>query len=74
MSGDGGSIPFLSTRLKFDSMKKVIITIVLALIAIAAIAWACTYSFSGLAWFPGFFVAICCGIKILDVNGIGQER
>lgn len=54
-------------------MKKIVISILLAIVAIAAIAWACSYEFSGLAWFPGFFVAVFCGIKILDVNGIGQN-
>lgn len=55
------------------SMKKTVITIVLAVIAIAALVWACSFKFSGLAWFPGFFVSVFCGIKILDVNGIGQN-
>lgn len=54
-------------------MKKVILSIVLAIIAIAAIAWACSYRISGLAWFPGFFVAVFCGIGILDINQIGQD-
>lgn len=55
-------------------MRKIVISILLALAAIAAIVWACSFKFSGLAWFPGFFVAVFCGIKILDVNGIGQEE
>lgn len=56
-----------------SKMKKFFKSIILAVIAIAAIVWACSYGFSGLAWFPGFFVAVICGIKILDVNGVGQE-
>ena len=54
-------------------MKKVIITIILSIVAIAAIIWACSYSVSGLAWFPGFFVSVCCGIGIMDVNNVGKE-
>ena len=53
-------------------MKKTFITIILAIVAIAALVWACSFKFSGLAWFPGFVVAVFLGIKILDVNGIGQ--
>jgi len=55
-------------------MKKIFTTILLAIVAIAAIIWACSYSVSGLAWFPGFFVAVCCGIGIMDVNNIGKEE
>ena len=54
-------------------MKKIFTTILLAIVAIAAIIWACSYSVSGLAWFPGFFVAVCCGIGIMDVNNVGKE-
>lgn len=54
-------------------MEKVIITVILAIVAIAAIIWACSYSVSGLAWFPGFFVAVCCGIWIMDVNNVDKE-
>jgi hypothetical protein len=54
-------------------MKRVFTTIVLAIVAIAAIIWACTFKVSGLAWFPGFFVAVCCGIGIMDVNNVGKE-
>ena len=53
-------------------MKK-FLTVVLALIGIACIVWACSYKFSGLAWFPGFIIAVFCYIGILDVNKIGQE-
>ena len=55
-------------------MDKIVITVILAIVAIAAFVWACSYSVTGLAWFPGFFVAVLCGIKILDVNGIGQDE
>ena len=52
---------------------KAIKTIILAIVAIAAIIWACSFKVSGLAWFPGFFVAVCCGIGIMDVNNVGKE-
>ena len=55
-------------------MKKIVYTSILAIIAIAAIIWACSFKFSGLAWFPGFFVAVFAGIKILDVNKVGQNN
>ena len=54
-------------------MEKVIITIILAIVAIAALVWACSLKVSGLAWFPGFFVAVCCGIGIMDVNNVDKE-
>ena len=54
-------------------MEKLVTTVILAIVAIAAIIWACSYSVSGLAWFPGAFVAVCCGIWIMDVHGIGKE-
>ena len=69
-----GSSPTLPAKIKIlIDMKKVVITVILAAIAIAALVWACSFKISGLAWFPGFFVAVICGIKILDVNGVGQE-
>ena len=55
-------------------MKHPAITLFLAIVAIAAIVWACSYPFSGLAWFPGAIVAIFCGIKIMEVEEIGQEE
>ena len=55
-------------------MKRVFKTILLAIVAIAAIIWACSFKGSGLAWFPGFFVAVCCGIGIMDIHGIGKEN
>ena len=54
-------------------MKKTVKTILLAVVAIASLCWACSFKIDGLAWFPGFFVSVFCGIKILDVNGIGQN-
>lgn len=53
---------------------KAIKTILLAIVAIAAIIWACSFKVSGLAWFPGFIVAVFCGIGIMDVNNIGKEE
>lgn len=61
-------------KLILESMKKIFTTILLAIVAIAGIAWACSYSVSGLAWFPGAFVAVCCGIGIMDIHGVGQEE
>lgn len=55
-------------------MKNTVKTIVLAIIAIAAIVWACSYKMSGLAWFPGFIVAVFCGIKILEVHEIEEKK
>ena len=55
-------------------MKRIVYTSILAVIAIAAIIWACSFKFSGLAWFPGFMVAVFCGIKIFEVNEIWQEK
>ena len=55
-------------------MKKIFTTIILAIVAIAALVWACSFKVSGLAWFPGFFVALCCGIGIMDIHGIGKEN
>ena len=53
---------------------KAIKTILLAVVAVAALAWALSYPLSGLAWLPGFMVAVFCGIKLMDVNGIGKEN
>ena len=55
-------------------MKKFFKSLILAVIGIAAIVWALSYDISGLAWFPGFCVAVFCGIKNMDVNGIGQNK
>ena len=55
-------------------MKKIFTTIILAIAAIAALVYACSFKVSGLAWFPGFFAAVCCGIGILDANNIGKEE
>ena len=55
-------------------MKRVFTTIILAIAAIAALVWACSFRLSGLAWFPGFFVAVCCGIGIMDVNNVGNKQ
>ena len=55
-------------------MKKFFKSLILAVIGIAALVWALSYGISGLAWFPGFCVSVFCGIKIMDVNGIGQNK
>lgn len=49
-------------------MKKTTATIVLAIIAVAALVWAASFDSNGLAWFPGFFVSVFCGIKILELH------
>lgn len=55
-------------------MKKSISVIVLAFVSIAAIVWACSCGFSGLAWFPGFFVAVMCGVKILGICDANSHK
>lgn len=55
-------------------MKRVFKTILLAIVAIAAIIWALSFKVSGLAWFPGCFLAVFCGIGIMDINNIGKEE
>jgi len=54
-------------------MKKIVITVILAAIAVAALVWACSYKLSGLAWFPGFLVAVFCVIKIFEINQVWQN-
>lgn len=54
-------------------MKKIVISIILSIVAIAAIVWACSFRISGLAWFPGFIVAVCCAIKVYDINKKEQK-
>ena len=49
-------------------MERIVKTIVLAIIATFSLVWGCSYGFSGLAWFPGFMVAVTAGIKIYDLN------
>lgn len=69
-----GSSPTLPAKIKIlIDMKKVVITVILAAIAIAALVWACSFKISGLAWFPGFFVAVFCLVKILEVHKVGQN-
>ena len=48
-------------------------SIIFGLIGLVALGWGISYGVSGLAWFPGFFVAVFCFIKILDVNNVGKE-
>lgn len=55
-------------------MKQSIIkSIILGIIGLVALGWGISYGVSGLAWFPGFFVAVVCFIKILDMNNVGKE-
>ena len=55
-------------------MKKSIITIILALVVIAALVWACSLKTNGIAWFGGFFIAVVCGIKLYEVHDIDEMR
>ena len=54
-------------------MSRKVKTIILGILGLAALVWGLSYGMSGLAWFPGFFVAILFFIKILDVNNVGKE-
>lgn len=48
-------------------------SIILGLCGLASLVFGCwRYGIHGLAWLPGFIVAVFCFIKILDVNKIGQ--
>lgn len=49
-------------------------TIFLGAIAILSLVWALSYSLSGLAWFPGFIIAVFCAIGIMDVNNVGKKE
>lgn len=53
--------------------RNIIKSIILGLVGFGALIWGISYGVSGLAWFPGFFVAVFCFIKILDVNNVGKE-
>lgn len=55
-------------------MKKLVTTIILSIVAIAAIVWACSYKISGLAWFPGFLVAVSCSIRVYDLNRKDNQK
>lgn len=54
-------------------MKKIACTIILAFIALAAIVWSVSAK-AFLAWFPGAFVAILCGVAIQRVNSVEEGR
>ena len=69
-----GSSPAPATKVKnFINMKKIIITIILAVLAIAALIWGLSYGVNGIAWLPGFLVAVFCLIKIVDVHELWQD-
>ena len=53
--------------------RNIIKSIIIAIAGLSALIWGLSYGVSGLAWFPGFFVALFCFIKILDVNNVGKE-
>lgn len=48
-------------------------SIIFGLIGLVALGLGISYGLSGLGWFPGFFVAVFCFIKILDLNNVGKE-
>jgi len=54
-------------------MKKTCHSVVLAIAAIACLVWAISYGFSGLAWLPGFLMAVFFLMRICDVNNVGKE-
>lgn len=50
-------------------MKTILVkSIILGLIGLVALGWGISYGVSGLAWFPGFLVAVTAAIKIYDLN------
>jgi len=48
--------------------QRILKSIVLGLVGLVAIIWGLSYGVSGLAWFPGFLVAVTAAIKIYDLN------
>ena len=54
-------------------MKKIIITIILAVLAIAALIWGLSYGVNGIAWLPGFLVAVFLVIEIFEINQVRQD-
>ena len=54
-------------------MKRIILTIILAVCAIAALVKGFSFGVNGIAWLPGFLVAVFCLIKILEVNKVWQN-
>ena len=48
--------------------QNIIKSIVLGLVGLAALIWGLSYGVKGLAWFPGFLVAVTTAIKIYDLN------
>lgn len=49
-------------------MKKTVITIILAIAAAAAMVWSSSDNTPGLAWIPGYIIAVACIIGILEVH------
>ena len=48
-------------------------TIFLAIVAIAGLAWACSYRIDGLAWFPGFLISVTAAIGAYDSYQKGKS-
>ena len=49
-------------------------TIFLAIVAIAALVWACSYRISGLAWLPGFLISVTAAIGAYDSTRKDKEE
>ena len=49
-------------------------TIFLAIVAIAGLVWACSYRIDGLAWFPGFMIALTAAIGAYDSTRKDKEE
>ena len=49
-------------------MKKTVITIILSIIALAAMIWSSSLTAPGLAWIPGYIVAVACIIGIHEIH------
>ena len=54
-------------------MEKIILTIILAALAIAALIWGFSYGVNGIAWLPGFLVAGFLVIENFEVNQVWQN-
>lgn len=55
-------------------MKKTIITIILAIVAAVAIVWASSIDVLGLAWIPGYLIALICIFGILEIHDSSSNK
>lgn len=60
--------------MRFIMKKTFVHSVVLAIAAIACLVWAISYGFSGLAWLPGFLMAVFFLMRICDINNVGKEK